>query len=59
MYLSRWINLLGSVCTTFLVAFTKAREHSEDEVRALVGESTGVGPGAVGVDMRILKRGDG
>jgi hypothetical protein len=50
MHLSTWVILLGSVCTTFFVAFTKVREHSSDEVRVLVGEGTGMGPGAVGVD---------
>lgn len=51
MYLSTWIILLGSVCTTFFVAFTKVREHSEDEMRVLVGEGTANGlggPGAAG-----------
>jgi len=33
------------------VSFTKVMEHSNDEVRVLVGEGTGVeGPGGAGID---------
>ena len=31
-----------SVLTTFYVSFTKAKEHSTDEVRVLVGEGSGM-----------------
>ena len=58
MYLSTWAILLVSVCTTFFVAFTKVSEHSEDGVRVIVGEGTGIGPGAVGLeDAEVLKKG--
>jgi hypothetical protein len=32
------------------VAFTKVRKHSGDEIRVLIGEGTGVRPGAAGID---------
>jgi hypothetical protein len=50
MYISTWAIILGSVLTTFYVAFTKVREHSEDEIRVLFGERTVVRPGAAGID---------
>ena len=37
MYISTWAILLEIVFTTYYVAFTKVKEHSDDEVNVLVG----------------------
>ena len=61
MYLSTWIILWGSVCTTFFVAFTKVKEHSEDEIRVMVGKGTvnGLdGPGALGDEDAEIGKGE-
>lgn len=59
MYISTWAILVGSVLTTFYVAFTKVREHSTDEVRVLVGEGTRIeGPGSTGIDDSELGKGE-
>jgi len=50
MYISTFAILLGSILTTFYVAFTRVQEHSSDEVAVLIGEGTGMGPGAAGID---------
>jgi hypothetical protein len=55
MYISTWCILVGSVCTTFYVAFLKVQEHSTDEVRVLFGEGSQVRPMADHEDLDVKK----
>lgn len=41
MYISTFAILIGSVITTFYVAFTKVRDHSSDEMTVVVAEKAG------------------